>query len=62
MITVSKRALYFIIFLVFIVAASIYIVGYYTGPGPYLPSEDSFNYTNHHCVPVATNASEIWGN
>jgi len=39
-----------------------YFVGYYEGnsdgfskgytssPGPYIPSEDSFDYANHHCV------------
>jgi hypothetical protein len=29
-----------------------YGIGYWNGPGPYIPTEDSFDYTNHHCVPL----------
>lgn len=29
-----------------------YKIGYSNSPGPYLPSEDSFDYRNNHCYPV----------
>lgn len=39
--------------MVLTVAAGIaagYIVGYHQSPGPYIPAEDSFEYSHHHCV------------
>lgn len=45
-----------------------FLSGWNSSPGPYLPSEDSFDYHNHHCYPIqkttvpVAEPSDIWGN